>query len=141
MNRDALRALVEIVELGSLVAASRRLGVPRPTLRRRLDELEAEVGVSLLVRTRSGSVPTEAGRLLAKRGRDLLRDEAAALAEAREVAEEPRGSLELVIPVGMAAPPVAALMFSLRERYPKLVVRIRTSENPVASLEKEIDVA
>lgn len=130
-----------VVELGSFVAASRRLGLARPTLRRRLDELEAEVGVPLLVRTRAGSVPTEAGELLARRGQDLLRDEAAVLAAVREVGEEPRGELELVMPVGTAPALVAALMAGMREHYPKLVVRLRTADDPLAALQEGVDVA
>ncbi|MEO0599888.1 MAG: LysR family transcriptional regulator, partial [Myxococcota bacterium] len=107
MDLDALRALVTVVELGSFVAASRRLGIARPTLRRRLDALEQEVGVPLLVRTKSGSQPTGAGALLAERGRELLRDGNALLSAVRELGDEPRGELRLVVPVGIAPPIVA----------------------------------
>ena len=100
MDLEAVRALVAVVELGSFVGAARRLGVPRPTLRRRLEALEEEAGVPLLLRTRSGSTPTEAGAMLAERGRILLRDGAALMATVREVGDEPSGELRLVLPVG-----------------------------------------
>ncbi|MEM6533456.1 MAG: LysR family transcriptional regulator [Myxococcota bacterium] len=141
MNRDGLRALVEVVELGSVVAAARKLSVARPTLGRRLDELEVEVGVPLLVRTQTGSQPTEAGLVLAKLGRGLLQDEAAALSTAREVGREPRGELRLVAPVGMPPPLVAAFMARLRERYPELAVRIETTDDPVGALAHGVDAA
>lgn len=141
MDLEALRALVTVVELGSFVGAARRLGVARPTLRRRLEALEAEVGVPLLVRTRAGSHPTEAGALFAARGRDLLRDGTALIAAAREAGDGPSGELRLVMPVGIAPPIVAALMVAMRQRYPRLALRLTTAADPVAALEGGVDAA
>lgn len=141
MDLDSLRALVTVTELGSFVGAARRLGVSRPTLRRRLEALEAEVGVPLLVRTRAGSVPTEAGALLAERGRVLLRDGTALIAAVRDVGDEPQGELRLVVPAGIAPPIVAALMAAMRFRYPRLSLRLQTASDPIAALESGVDVA
>jgi DNA-binding transcriptional LysR family regulator len=106
-----------------------------------VEQLEAEVGVPLLMRTRAGSVPTDAGALLARRGQELLQDEAAVVAAVREVGDEPQGELQVVVPVGMAPPLIAILFVSMRERYPKVVVRIRTAEDPLAALDSGVDVA
>lgn len=133
--------MVAVVELGSLVAAARRLGVSRPTLRRRLDELQVEVGVPLLVRTKRGSLPTEAGELLARRGRELIREEAAVLAEARELGGEPHGVLNIVIPTGAAPSVIATIVGGMRRQYPAVVMRVRTATDPVAALESGVDVA
>lgn len=141
MDLDRVQALVAVVELGSFVGAARRLGIPRATLRRRLEALEQEAGVPLLVRTRSGSTPTEAGAVLATRGRELLRDAAALMAAVREEGEEPRGELRLILPVGSHPGIVAMLMASMRHRYPALTVRLRTADDPIAALENEVDVA
>lgn len=141
MELEAVRALVAVVELGSFVGAARRLGVPRPTLRRRLEALESEAGVPLLVRTRSGSTPTEAGAMLAARGRELLRDGAAIMAAVREAGQEPRGELRLVLPVGTPPMLVGQLMRAMRQRYPQITVRLRTSDDPIAALEHDVDVA
>ena len=141
MDLDALRALVTVVEMGSFVGASRRLRVARPTLRRRLESLEAEIGVPLLVRTRAGSQPTEAGRLMVQRGRELLRDGTALVAAAREVGGEPQGELRVVLPVGVAPVIVATMMSSIRQRYPKLLLRLQTNADPMAALESGVDAA
>lgn len=141
MDLEAVRALVAVVELGSFVGAARRLGVPRPTLRRRLEALESEAGVPLLVRTRAGSTPTEAGAMLAARGRELLRDGAALMAAVREAGEEPSGELRLVLPVGTHPLLIAQLMAAMRRRYPKITVRLRTADDPLAALERAVDVA
>jgi DNA-binding transcriptional LysR family regulator len=49
MNLDELRALIAVVDTGSMIAASKVTRMPRVSLRRRLDELEARAGVALLV--------------------------------------------------------------------------------------------
>ena len=47
MDLERLRALVTAVEMGSLSRASRVLGHTPRVLRRRIDELEEQVGVAL----------------------------------------------------------------------------------------------
>ncbi|MEM6533684.1 MAG: LysR substrate-binding domain-containing protein, partial [Myxococcota bacterium] len=38
-------------------------------------------------------------------------------------------------------PPMAGLMVAMRQHYPKLTVRIRTTEDPIGSLERGVDAA
>jgi DNA-binding transcriptional LysR family regulator len=141
MELEGLRALVAVVETGSFVAAARRLGVPRPTLRRRITALEAAAGVTLLHRSKAGSTPTAAGQLLAERGRELLRDGASLLASVRELGDEPQGELRVVIPVGTHPMLLATLMSEMRRKYPKLALRLRSADDPVAALARDVDVA
>lgn len=65
MNEAQMRSLVAAVRTGSINAAARELFVTPPSMHQRLAALEAEVGCDLLVRTRRGVAPTEAGRILA----------------------------------------------------------------------------
>ncbi|MEN0065336.1 MAG: LysR family transcriptional regulator [Myxococcota bacterium] len=141
MDLETLRALIAVVEMGSFVAAGRRLGMARPTLRRRIEALEAEVGTALFVRTRSGTTPTEAGRLLAHHAGPWLRDGNALLAAVRDLGTEPRGEIRLVMPSGVAPQVVVALMMALRSRYPALHLRLRTADDPIAALQDDVDVA
>jgi molybdenum-dependent DNA-binding transcriptional regulator ModE len=71
----ALLALVAVAEEGSFVSAARRLGYSRSTISHQIAQLEAAVGVSLLVRgsgSRSVTV-TPAGRVVVAHGRAVLR--------------------------------------------------------------------
>lgn len=61
MNLEELRTLLEVVDSGSLVAASRRLHVTPSTVTARLNALEEEVGQRLLHRNKSGVELTSAG--------------------------------------------------------------------------------
>ena len=71
----ALLALVAVAEEGSFVNAARRLGYSRSTISHQIAQLEAAVGVSLLVRgsgSRSVTV-TPAGGIVVAHGRAVLR--------------------------------------------------------------------
>ena len=71
----ALLALVAVAEEGSFVSAARRLGYSRSTISHQIAQLEAAVGVSLLVRgsgSRSVTV-TPAGGIVVAHGRAVLR--------------------------------------------------------------------
>jgi DNA-binding transcriptional LysR family regulator len=61
MNLDELRTFLEVVETGSLVAASRRLNVTQSTVTARINGLEEEIGQTLLHRNKSGTELTSPG--------------------------------------------------------------------------------
>ncbi|MBS0393995.1 MAG: LysR family transcriptional regulator [Proteobacteria bacterium] len=61
MTLEELRTFLEVIDSGSLVAASRRLHVTPSTVTARLSALEADVGQRLLHRNKSGAELTSAG--------------------------------------------------------------------------------
>ena len=69
---DELRALIAVVAAGSTKTAAHELGVPRSTLRRRLESLEQRVGAPLLWSDATGTHPTPSARLLLDEGPALL---------------------------------------------------------------------
>ena len=73
----------------------------RTTLRRRVETLEARMGVSLLYRGAQGAHLTEAGILLAERGKKILQETTLLLNTIREMGDEPAGHLRVALPVGM----------------------------------------
>ena len=61
MNLDELRTFLEVIDSGSLVAASRRLHVTQSTVTARINALEDEIGQKLVHRHKSGAELTSAG--------------------------------------------------------------------------------
>src|ERR1700679_3755932 len=59
---DELRTFGEVMRDGCLSGAARRLGVAQPTVGRRMDALEAALGVALFTRSPRGLAPTSAAR-------------------------------------------------------------------------------
>ena len=75
MDLNAARMFVGVVQAGSLSAAAARLGIPLPTLSRRIRELERQLKVQLLARSARGAKLTDAGSRLyeqASRGIEAL---------------------------------------------------------------------
>src|SRR5215831_9562342 len=64
MDLNATRMFVAVVQAGSLSAAGSRLGIPLPTLARRIRDLERQLKVQLLERSTRGAKPTDAGSRL-----------------------------------------------------------------------------
>ncbi|WP_306115331.1 MULTISPECIES: LysR family transcriptional regulator [unclassified Roseovarius] len=64
MNWDDLRILLALVRSGSLTRASLMLGIDQSTVGRRLSALEAALGATLFLRSKSGLIPTETGEKL-----------------------------------------------------------------------------
>jgi DNA-binding transcriptional LysR family regulator len=77
-----LRLFVRAAESGSFSAAAREMGLSQPSVSRIVSELEARLGVRLLLRTTRKIVPTEAGQAYLKKAKQLLLD----LEEADEAA-------------------------------------------------------
>ena len=73
IDLGSLRCLIETIRQGSISSASRTLGLAQPALTRRIQLLEEQMGDKLLLRHQRGVEPTESGRLVAKRGAELLR--------------------------------------------------------------------
>lgn len=141
MDLEELRAFLDVAETGSYLAAADALGVSRTTLRRRVEALEARAGVPLLKSTRSGIILTEAGTVLAQRGRIMMQETSALLASIREVGQAPSGLLRVVLPVGLPPHLLTPLFGALRTAWPQLRVHARFSNDPLGEPLDDVDMA
>ena len=78
MDVRQLEALLAVAEEGSFTAAADRLHTVQSNVSGHVRQLEAELGVQLLVRSRRGTVPTEFGVRVIERAR-AIRSELEAL--------------------------------------------------------------
>jgi DNA-binding transcriptional LysR family regulator len=72
MELKHLRYFVTAVEEGSLQAAAEKLAIAQPALSRRIQDLEADLGCALLVRSVRGVAPTLAGQALYRDSLQIL---------------------------------------------------------------------
>lgn len=140
MDLEEFRAFLAVVETGSFLAAATTLNVARATLRRRVEALEARAGVPLLERTARGVALTEAGAVLAARGRSVMQEASALVASVREIGREPVGVLRVALPVGLPPHALSALFRALRGAYPRLAVQIRCCEDPLSGPLDDVDL-
>lgn len=127
MDVRQLKALVTVVETGSVTRAAELLHLVQPAVTRQIRALEHELGIPLFERTRQGMRPTEAGVSLAERARRALTE----LDRARaELAPAP-GTVTGMVSVGLlestvdllAEPLVAAVLHD----YPGIELRVLTA--------------
>lgn len=71
MDLDDLHLAVVIARVGSLAAASERLGISQPTLSKAVARLERQLKVQLFERLARGMRPTEIGRAFIERAADI----------------------------------------------------------------------
>ncbi len=140
MNLEELQVLVALDATGSQAAAARRLGLSRATLRRRLEQLEARVGVPLVRVGQSGAELTEAAKVLATQARRVLSEAESLLETARAAAGRIGGRLRIAVPDGIP-PEIHAEFFAwTREQHPDLEIDIRAHVDPLTLLGAEVDL-
>jgi DNA-binding transcriptional LysR family regulator len=98
-----LRYLVAVADEGGIRRASRRLHLSQPSLSQALRQLEAELGVTLVVRSAQGVELTDAGSELVDHAREILDREAAARRAMRRRAEQRSCTLRVGLLAGIIA--------------------------------------
>ncbi|MGA4633537.1 LysR family transcriptional regulator [Pseudomonas solani] len=124
MKLHQLRAIVAICESGSIQEASRLLHISQPALSKSIKELEADLGVQLLVRSNRGITATDFGERLVRRARLILEE----VRRAREEIDTLKGVMDGKVSIGVSpVTPGAQFIDSLnryRKRYPNVRVQI-----------------
>ena len=127
-----LRVLVAVARYGSVTAAAKALNYAQPSVSHHLARLEAETGVKLIQRAGRGIRLTDAGRLLAERGVEVIGRLDAAENELAAYTGLRSGRLRLAAfpsALGTIVPAAAAL---LREHQPSVDLRLTEAEPPEA---------
>jgi DNA-binding transcriptional LysR family regulator len=91
MDSDQLRAFVVLARTGKFTAAAKRLGSSQPTLSRRVQQLEKELGARLVVRAPGGVVLTGAGTRFLPQAELAMASLDAGVAALDELASAPTG--------------------------------------------------
>ena len=127
-----LRVLVAVARCGSVTAAARELNYAQPSVSHHLARLEAETGIKLIQRAGRGIRLTDAGRLLAERGAEVIGRLDAAENELAAYTGLRAGRLRLAAfpsALGTIVPTAAAM---LRAKQPSIDLRLTEAEPPEA---------
>ncbi|WP_300030701.1 LysR family transcriptional regulator [uncultured Roseobacter sp.] len=95
MELRHLRYFVAVADHGGITHAADRLNIAQPAVSRQIRDLEAEMGVDLLLREGRRVVLTDAGRAFAERARTLLSASDSAVEEARRIDRGEAGHLRI----------------------------------------------
>ncbi len=140
LNLNDLVLFATAVDSGGFAAASRRLGVPKSTISKRVAALEDELGVRLIHRTSRSFVLTDTGRDFHEHARAaLIETEAAENAVRRRVAE-PSGRVRITCGVPTAQDHLAPHLPALARAYPRLQVEVDVSDRFVDLVQEGYDI-
>lgn len=118
MNFRRLRYFVKIVDVGSVTQAADLLHVAQPSLSQQMATLEGEVRQQLLLRTKQGVVPTEAGKVLYRHAQAILRQVDQAKLEMKAAGQGLSGAVSVGLAPGTAASALALpLLRAVRARH------------------------
>jgi LysR family transcriptional regulator, regulator of abg operon len=124
MRLEKIEQFIAVVDAGSIRGAARQLGMSQPALSRALQQLEEDLGVTLMVRSGRGVILTEAGRAFLSHARVAEAELRKAADEARKTLSDGSGLLSLGLsPVG-ASLLLPELAIGLRKTRPKTRIRI-----------------
>jgi DNA-binding transcriptional LysR family regulator len=139
---DELIVFTAILDSGSLAAAARRLRRSSPAVTRSLAALERRVGLRLVQRTTRKLAPTEAGRRLASRARQLLADYGEATGTTKESHDAPlQGLLRVTAPSLFGRWHVTPLVASFLAAHPGIRIELMLTNSNLHLIEEGFDVA
>lgn len=138
---ELVGAFLQVMRTGSLSGASRTLNLAQPTVRRRVEALEDQLGTPLFTRSQNGLVPTDAARAMLPHAEVM---EAAARTLVRVAGSEAdvvAGTVRITTSRLMGTEVLPGLLAPLRTEHPALQVELALSDHNDDLIRRDADVA
>ncbi len=138
---DDISVFIAVVEQGSFVGASNRLGLPTSTVSRRLSKLEADLDVKLLERTSRKMALTEKGRAFFQRVSPLfqqLKEDTQQLIESKN---RLAGKIKLSAPIFLSYEVLSDWLVEFQILYPDIDIGLQVGNQYDDIIDDEIDLA
>jgi len=134
MDTRRLYSFVRVVDAGSITRAADLLHIAQPALSQQMTALESLFGQQLLSRSNQGVEPTEAGRVLYRHARVILRQLEQAQADVEVVGRELAGGVSVgLAPYSTVNALAFPLLSAVRARYPRVLLHINENFGGVLS--------
>lgn len=138
---SAMETFVSVVDAGSFSGAARLLRVGQPSVSKTVAQLEAHLGVQLLLRSPRGLTPTEAGRNFYEGALRTLNDAMEAENSARGASAGLTGRLKICAPVTFARLHIVPYLAGFFDSHPQVTVEVVLDDRNIDLVEAGIDVA
>lgn len=135
------RAFLAVLREGSLSGAARVLGAAQPTVRRRVEDLERQMGVALFTRSPSGLTPTALARELSAHVEAMASAAASFTRAASAEAGSATGAVRITASEVVGVEVLPAMLAALQADYPGLVIELSLSNRSEDLLRREADIA
>lgn len=126
----AMRAFVRVVEVGTFTRAAQLLDLPKPTVTKLIQQLEAHLRVQLLSRTTRRVTVTMDGAAYYERALGEIDelDQSMTSSQAR-----PSGRLRVDVSASLATDIILPALPRFHARYPEIQLDIGLSDRPISS--------
>ncbi len=141
LDLTTLRTFAAVVRQGSFADAARVLGAPRSTVSKRVQDLEAQLGLRLIERTTRALHVTTEGEVLAARAEDLLAQADDIRRALTDAGQSPRGHLRIAVPQLFGQMVAGRLAARVRALWPEITMELRCSDHAPDLLEEGLDGA
>lgn len=138
---DAMRLFIRVSDAGSFSRAAADLSIGQPTVSRRIQDLEHQLGAELFHRTTRALGLTEAGQRFYERALDILAEFDEAEAEVRGLDKEPVGMLRISAPHSFAQLVITPVIGDFLKQYPHVRIDLMTDDTYTDLVTEGVDVA
>lgn len=138
MDLEAVRVFVRVAEIGSFTRASEHLGLSKARASIRIQELEAELGCRLLLRTTRAVRLTEDGEQFLPRARRLVAD-ADDIATMFQAPSTLRGRVRIDLPIRFARDQVLPRLPEFLAAHPQIELLVSTTDRRVDLVQEGFD--
>lgn len=135
----AMRAFIRVVEAGTFTKAADSLAMPKPTVTRLIQALEAELATKLLNRTTRRVTVTPDGAAYYERAIRLLGDLDELESSISHANANPRGRLRVDISAALALLVLIPALPDFHAVYPDIQIDLGVSDRPVDLLSENVD--
>ncbi|KZM50177.1 LysR substrate-binding domain-containing protein [Labrenzia sp. OB1] len=134
MDIRRLHAFVKIVDIGSITRASSILHIAQPALSQQIAALEAQFGKPLLLRSKRGVTPTEAGKLLYRHSQQILKQMDQAQIDIGNSSADISGFVSVALaPLSLGSLLASRVLQTVRAQHPGIILHINENVGAVIS--------
>jgi DNA-binding transcriptional LysR family regulator len=136
-----MQAFVRVVEAGSISHAADQLGVAKSAVSRRLSELEARLGTTLLKRTTRRSSLTDAGKRYYEQSLRVIDEVAELNAMVASNDDALAGTLRIAAPLSFGLSHLSPAIDVFVRNHPELSIHIDFSDRQIDLVQEGVDLA
>ena len=136
-----MQIFVSVVEAGSITAAAERLNLVKSAVSRRLAELEAQLGVSLIQRTTRRLNLTDSGRAYYQRCVAILADVEDAAAAVSRAHGALKGRLKVALPLAFGLLHLTSPIQAFMTRHPEVRLELDFNDRQIDLMQEGFDLA
>lgn len=141
MDWRALQDVVTVAETGSLSAAARRLNISQPTVGRRIEQLEQQLGAVLFNRTAQGLSLTKVGESILNHAKQMEEEALAIERVATGANQQLQGNVRVSLIEDLGIQWLPRKLNEFHVQFPHLSIEVNIDNRNVDLLRREADIA